>query len=300
MKKHSFLVRYILGAIFEPKRPFVVLGAVAVLFTGTVVESRADGLDTPPQAQTVAEAAVVLSEADVIILGEVHDNFRHHQVQAELVTALQPSALVWEMVTQPQAELLTPQMLQNPGETARILDWEASGWPAFSLYAPVFAAGQGMAHFGAHVPRSESQAALKSGVASYFGADAQRFGLDHPLPEAEQQIREAEQMINHCNALPDHVLPMLVDVQRLRDASLAAAVERAWLQKGGPVVVITGNGHARLDRGLAIYLQRALPTIKILALGQMEGDVAGGAFDLVLSTPSVSRPDPCLAFAKPD
>lgn len=302
MKKHSFLVGYISGAFFKLKRPFVALAATVFVIT-TAESSRADLFDAsqvPLQVQTSAEAAAELPLADVIILGEVHDNAHHHQVQAEMVTLLRPKALVWEMITQEQAERLTPQILQDAGETAGLLGWETSGWPEFSLYAPIFAAGQHMAHYGAHVPRSESQAALKAGVARYFGAEAARFGLDQPLPTAEQQEREAEQMANHCDALPDHVLPMLVDVQRLRDASLAAAAERALLQVGGPVVVITGNGHARLDRGLAVYLQRAMPETVVLALGQVEGTVTGGAFDVVLSGPAVERPDPCLAFAKSD
>lgn len=267
-------------------------------------EATAPGLQAQRLAQTVvqtvAQVADVLAGADVIILGEVHDNKRHHQVQAELVAALQPRAVVWEMITQEQAEALTPQILQNPAETARVLEWEASGWPDFTLYAPVFKRAARAMQFGALVPRAQSKEALQVGVANHFGAQAQQFGLDQPLPVAEQARREAEQMANHCNALPDHVLPMLVDVQRLRDASLAAAAKRALEQTGGPVVVITGNGHARLDRGLAVYLQRALPGVVIRALGQMEEGAIQGQFDVVLSAPAVQRPDPCLGFAKSD
>ncbi|UWS80447.1 ChaN family lipoprotein [Phaeobacter sp. G2] len=271
--------------------------ATSIGLTSAVrAEATAPGL----QAQTVAQVADVLAGADVIILGEVHDNKRHHQVQAELVAALQPRAVVWEMITQEQAEALTPQILQNPAETARVLDWEASGWPGFGLYAPVFKRAARAMQFGALVPRAQSKEALQVGVANHFGAQAQQFGLDQPLPVAEQATREAEQMANHCNALPDHVLPMLVDVQRLRDASLAAAAKRALEQTGGPVVVITGNGHARLDRGLAVYLQRALPGVVIRALGQMEEGAIQGQFDVVLSAPAVQRPDPCLGFAKSD
>lgn len=296
MKKHSFVLGHISGFTSG----FKTIGSAAALVTALVTPSWADDAAFTVQAQTLTEVPDVLIGADVIILGEVHDNRRHHQVQAELLAALQPSALVWEMITQAQAEALTPQILQDPDVTARVLEWEASGWPDFSLYAPVFKASEQASHFGALVPRSESQAALKAGVDSHFGAVAQRFGLDQPLPEAEQSAREAEQMANHCNALPDHVLPMLVDVQRLRDASLAAAVERALLQTGGPVVVITGNGHARLDRGLAVYLARAMPDTVIRALGQMEEGSIQGHFDVVLSSPAVSRPDPCLAFSKSD
>ncbi len=302
------------AAIRKPVRisaaAVLTIGLATGLTTGIGLTSAARAKATAPglQAQrlaqtvvqTVAQVADVLAGADVIILGEVHDNKRHHQVQAEVVAALQPRAVVWEMITQEQAEALTPQILQNPAETAWVLEWEASGWPDFTLYAPVFKRAARAMQFGALVPRAQSKEALQLGVANHFGAQAQQFGLDQPLPVAEQATREAEQMANHCNALPDHVLPMLVDVQRLRDASLAAAAKRALEQTGGPVVVITGNGHARLDRGLAVYLQRALPDVVIRALGQMEEGAIQGQFDVVLSAPTVQRPDPCLGFAKSD
>ena len=40
-----------------------------------------------------------MAEAQVIFLGEVHDNAHAHARQAELVDRLQPKALVFEMLT---------------------------------------------------------------------------------------------------------------------------------------------------------------------------------------------------------
>ncbi len=286
MKKHSFFVRYILAA--------ATAGVFACMPLGLLADSTA--APEPFVAQSLDAVAERLSGADVIILGEVHDNAEHHRNQAALITALQPTAVVWEMITQEQADTLTPDLLQDGAKTSAVLDWEESGWPAFELYAPVFGAAQQLPHFGALVPRAASQA----GVASHFGADAVRFGLDQALPAEEQAQREADQLANHCNAMPVEMLPMLVDFQRLRDTSLAAAAERALQQAGGPVVVITGNGHARRDRGLSVYLTRAMPEVEVLALGQMEEGRIEGLFDITLSSPAVPREDPCLAFAKPD
>ena len=251
-----------------------------------------------PVAETAEAAAGQLRGADVVILGEVHDNPGHHLNQAQILSSLAPSAVVWEMITQEQAERLTPEILGNASDTASTLNWETSGWPEFDLYAPIFAAAVSNRHYGALVPRAEARAALEQGVANYFGARAGDFGLDQPLPEAEQSAREADQMANHCNAMPEEMLPVLVDFQRLRDAALAEAADRALSETGGPVVVITGNGHARLDRGLAVYLKHARPEARIVSLGQSEGGAISGDFDLLLDSPGVDRPDPCLAFKK--
>ncbi|MDE4144039.1 ChaN family lipoprotein [Phaeobacter gallaeciensis] len=248
-----------------------------------------------PSAKVAAEA---LQEADVAILGEVHDNAAHHQKQAEILRHLAPRAVVWEMITEAQAERLSEPMMSDAEATADMLDWEASGWPEFALYGPVFAAAAPARQYGALVPRSEARQALDQGIAAYFGARAADFGLDQPLPEAEQTEREADQMANHCNAMPAEMLPVLVDFQRLRDAALAAAVDQALEETGGPVAVITGNGHARLDRGLAVYLSKARPEVRIKSLGQSEGGAISGDFDLLLDSAAAERPDPCLAFGK--
>ncbi|MEJ2019704.1 MAG: ChaN family lipoprotein, partial [Maritimibacter sp.] len=48
--------------------------------------------------------------ADVVVLGEQHDNPAHHLVQAEAVAELAPKALVFEMLTEAQAERAVPEL----------------------------------------------------------------------------------------------------------------------------------------------------------------------------------------------
>lgn len=238
----------------------------------------------------------MLSGADVVILGEVHDNAAHHQIQADLLTALAPKAVVWEMITQSQADGLLGLQLSEAEQVSAQLDWDNSGWPDFAIYAPVFAAAQGARQFGGQVPRSVAGDVMTNGAVAFFGEDAAIFGLNLQLPEAEQKLREADQMANHCNAMPAEMLPKLVEFQRLRDASLANAVVKALQATGGPVAVISGNGHARTDRGVPVYLANARPELTVLSLGQSEGGQVAGRFDLVLDAAPIERPDPCLAF----
>jgi len=138
---------------------------------------------------------------------------------------------------------------------------------------------------------------MKDGIATWFGPDADVYGLSKPLPEEQQTAREAMQMQAHCNALPEVMLPIMVDLQRLRDAALARAALRALDQTGGPVVVISGNGHARRDWGAPSYIAELRPMVRQFALGQTEEDDSPDpSFDAVVSAPSVARDDPCKAF----
>lgn len=241
------------------------------------------------------DAALAMRDADVVILGEVHDNPRHHLVQAEAIKKISPSAVVWEMVTEEGAQRLAQKAVSNPEELSRILQWAESGWPPLRLYSPVFKAS-GAPVYGAMVPRAAARAALERGAATALGADAARYGLTVPLTPEEQGAREADQMAAHCDALPPEMLPQMVAIQRLRDAVLARAVIRAMEETGGPVAVITGNGHARKDRGIPTYLERLQPGWKVVSVGQSEDDIIDGDFDLVIDSPTVEREDPCAAF----
>jgi uncharacterized iron-regulated protein len=261
-------------------------GAIVVCSLGIPNGAAAQGADVVQQ----------LATADVVILGEVHDNPAHHQMQADILTSLAPKAVVWEMITQTQADGLASISLSDADRVSTHLDWATSGWPDFGLYAPVFAAAIGAQQFGGLVPRSSAKSVMDQGAADFFGTEASVFGLDVPLPVEEQQAREADQLANHCNALPVEMLPMMVEFQRLRDTVLANAVVRALQESGGPVVVITGNGHARKDRGVPVYLAKARPDSLVMSLGQAEAGQISGIFDLVLDADPIERPDPCLAF----
>lgn len=237
-----------------------------------------------------------LPAADVVVLGEVHDNADHHANQALAVKAIAPRALVFEMLTPEQAGLM-PDDRGDADRLAAALQWDVSGWPDFALYHPIFTAAPDARVYGANVPRERLRAAIATGAAAAFGPDAARYGLGNALLPDDQTAREAEQAEAHCGALPPEMLPGMVQAQRLRDAALARATEDALRDTGGPVVVITGTGHARRDTGLPAALAMANPAMRVLSVGQLESDPGPDApFDLWLINPAPQRPDPCLAF----
>lgn len=239
----------------------------------------------------------VLAGVDVVVLGEVHDNPAHHLWQAEAVAFLTPSAVVFEMLTPDQAARVTPSLRAAPEALAAALEWETSGWPDFTLYRPVFAALGTSQLYGAALPYEDVRAAVSDGAAARFPGAAELFGLDQPLPEDQQATREAMQAEAHCNALPAALLPGMVEAQRLRDAGFAARVLEALEETGGPVVLITGNGHARTDWAVPAMIARAAPDVTVLSVGQFESEPEPGApFDLWRVTEPAEREDPCAAF----
>jgi uncharacterized iron-regulated protein len=266
-----------------------LLAAVISLSGVTAVAQQVDLAGLPPKAP-----------AQIVILGEIHDNPTHHLNQAELVARWAPKAVVFEMLTPAQAD--AAQGVDRNDQTAMqdALGWEGTGWPDFSIYYPIFAASGTSQIYGAALGRDAVRRAVSQGAAEVFGADAAQYGLETPLPPAEQAAREADQMAAHCNALPAEMLGGMVAAQRLRDAAFARTALSALQETGGPVVVITGSGHADRLRGIPAALAAAAPSVTVFSLGQVEG-AAGDAppFDRWIVTPELQREDPCAVFAKP-
>lgn len=259
--------------------------AGVVVMAAPLLCAQAAVTGVPPKAQA----------AQVVVLGEQHDNPQHHAVQAEWVAALSPRAVVFEMLTEAQAARAKSDMRSDPEALADALDWQASGWPDFAMYFPIFAAAPEAAIYGAAIPREDTRRIISEGLGPQ--PEAARFGLTEELPTDQQTTRETLQADAHCGALPDELLPGMVKVQRARDAALARAALAALSDTGGPVVVITGNGHARADWGVPSLMARADPDVNMFALGQGEAGIApAGQFDLVLDAPAVDRGDPCAAF----
>lgn len=232
----------------------------------------------------------------------MHDNPAHHALQAELVAQLGPAALVFEMLEPRHVQAAQGIGRADIDALNAAFEWDARGWPDFSLYHPIFAAASDAALFGAGLPRGVVRRAVGEGAASVYGQGAAQMGLAAPLDAQQQATREELQQTAHCNALPEDMLPGMVEAQRLRDAVLARATIEAltFARRGaqrGPVVVITGNGHARNDWGMPAALRLAAPGVSIKTLAQFEESAPQGApFDYWVVTDAYPRQDPCDAF----
>lgn len=237
----------------------------------------------------LATPALAQPAADIVVLGEVHDNADAHLGQAEALEALQPTAVVFEMLTAEEGA-------RADADRSLIAEaWEASGWRDFALYAPIFDALGEARIVGAAAPREAVRAVYGEGAAALFGADAGRFGLDGALPADQQAAREALQFAAHCEAMPLEMMGGMVEVQRYRDAVFARAALEALETYGPPVAVIAGNGHARTDWGIPAMIARAAPDVTTHAIGFVEGET-DLPFDETRSVPPAERDDPCASL----
>lgn len=257
----------------------LAVGACPVLAS----EIEVDGLDVLPAAQ-------------IYLLGEVHDNAQHHRNQARAVAAMNPSALVFEMLTPDQAAAGQDAPRGDASALDDAFSWSDGFGLELELWHPIFLAAPDAKIYGAAIPRPDALRAMSEGAAAVFGDQAKAFGLTQALPDAQQQIRETLQDEAHCGKLPKHLLPGMVEVQRLWDASYAHAALKALRDTGGPVVVITGNGHV-VDWAMPAALAAAAPDVRVVSIGQVTPDEQDPPYQHWFTGPATARDgDPCDAF----
>jgi len=271
-----------------------------------------------------SDLSAKLRVADIILLGEIHDNPIHHKLQACLLAtavggAARPAAVVWEQIRVDQADRLRDAVAglegpldQRTQQLGAALKWDKSGWPAWELYAPIarVALDAKLPMRAGDAPRAIIRAVARKGVSALDPAERARLGLDAPLPGAEQKRLLDELAASHCGLMPASAFANMSVAQRLRDAHLAAALVSAH-RETGRAVLIAGNGHVRSDRGVPWHLARTLPDARVVTVWMSEqtpgtaaaptvpkGANGEPAADLVLTAAPPQRPDPCEQMRK--
>lgn len=273
-----------------------------------------------PQNQRFATPEEVVEQAraaDVVMLGETHDNPDHHALQAWMLRRVLEGGkrpmVAFEMLSSDQAEPLARHLEARPGDAAGLgaaVEWDKAGWPDWALYRPIaeaaLAAGAPLA--AANLSRDHTREIAKGGIPKSL---RDRLNLEAPLDPGMRQAMEAEIQASHCDMLPERALPAMVRVQRARDASMADALARG-LREQGSAVLIAGSGHVRTDRGVPFHLAGRAPGRRVFALAFVEvrpdraapqgyaelADEDRLPYDAVWFTPRAEREDQCEAFKR--
>ena len=283
--------------------------------TGRILDVRGARFIDP----AALEAA--LARADVVVLGETHDNPDHHLLQARAVRAVVAAgrrpALAFEMLgapLQPQVEAAQAAGGLTADALAALVDWPKSGWPDFALYRPVFEAGlaAGLPLVAANLPRSAAREVMRKGAEALPDDVRPWLARARPLAPAEVDLLRDEMSRDHCGELPDALVAPMVLAQRARDAQLAVRTAAAAGGPGGRgALLVAGNGHARSDRAVPAWLAAEAPGLSVVAVGHLEvspdrphpddyREDFGGAlpFDYLVFTPAAEREDQCAKLRR--
>lgn len=228
--------------------------------------------------QVIERAALEarLAEADFVLLGEKHDNARHHAIQAELVDRLgafgRLRAVAVEMLPTDRQAALTEGLAGDGDmdELAAAVGWEELGWGPWAWFEPIVEATHrhGATLVAANLPRADIGLIFREGLAALDRDFRVATGLDQPLEADDQAAREALMVAVHCGHPLGERAAAMVAIQRARDARMA---ERLALLSGtGQGVLITGNAHAANSAGVPVKLARLRPEATVVSLGLIE------------------------------
>ena len=295
LKKHLSSALCGLGSLFFLPTAW---GLDPLPVTGSIVRMS----DMAPISMVQLVQAVRVS--DVAVLGEVHDNPRHHQLRGELLRQLPAASktvvaehLSWRLRFKEGGELLTN--LQAAG-------FEEKGW-GWPLHQPLFEAvtAMQMPLVGGNLPGESIKEVFKTRGQSLPEA-VRSLLAKAPFDEQQRKAMNEEIDQGHCGAMPASMFEGMAAVQRGRDAAMAE-VALAHL----PSVVVAGNGHAWKHLGVPFVMNKAAPQLSSVSVLFMEWDDSRPnsekqAFlaelapqaDYVWLTPSHPRKDPCESLRK--
>ena len=244
----------------------------------------------------------------VVLLGEVHDNARQHELRS---TALQrafaagwrPAIAMEQFDLDRQADIDRARR-ERPGDVAHLIAVAApsrapagGGWN-WDLYRPFVALAlrYDVPLLAANVSNADAARIVRGGYDAVFGeAKTAALGLDLAVAADLQSAQERAIDNGHCHALPPAMWPRMARAQFARDAAMADVLRRA--ARDGGVVLLAGNGHVRRDLGVPRWLGSV--NDRLFAVGYLEIDdetTPVTAFDAVVRTAAAERADPCAAF----
>lgn len=299
----------------RPGPPWISAHGLEHPLTGRIWDREAERF-IAPEAMLGA-----LARADFVLLGEKHDNADHHRLQAWLVSRLaaldRRPAVAFEMLTREQEAPLARYLATHPGDAAGIgeaVAWGKTGWPPWPQYQPIAAAALAdeAPLLAASLPRTEIRALAREGLASLGEARVQALGLETELPAAAVARLRGDIIAAHCGELPAAMTEPMVVVQRVKDAEMAATLQRGLALAGRTsAVLIAGNGHVRRDYGVPWHLGRLAAGRRAVVVAMLEVDgeasevadyagVYGAAlpFDFVWFTPALELEDACEKYAE--
>ncbi len=275
------------------RRAFLLAAASLLLplraraMAGTVWDLRA--------GRPVEEAALfeALREARYRLLGEVHDNPRHHAIRAGLIDALGHAGLkpvvAFEQFDAEHDPALQALVDPDAEAVARAVRFDRKGWD-WALYRPIVEAA--LAH------RMPLRAANLSRAMALRIARGEFPAALPPWPAERERRLRRYLFLGHCEALPERAMAGMAAAQRARDSMLAGALKTP--PKDG-AILIAGNAHVRHDFGVPLYLPPGALSVGFLEAAPGQADLADHGplpYDFAWFTEPAVRPDACAALHK--
>ncbi|MEN8205551.1 MAG: ChaN family lipoprotein [Pseudomonadota bacterium] len=245
---------------------------------------------------TVSQAELSSSElynrmdnAQVIYLGETHDNTHHHELQKQIIQQLlqrgRRPAIGFEFFSVEQTPYLMQYVQEGPlpkgsgtgklreTQLRKQLGWTERPDPSWSAYFSLIkiARDNQLPVFGADLPKAMRYRLGRVDVNELTAIERTQLVNTGFEDAAYRQLMFEKFTRAHCGWNDPVVLQRLYDTWLLRNDAMAHSVAVMVKTRGGePVVMILGSGHVQHDMGVYERVGYLLPDVVQFNLGFKE------------------------------
>ena len=255
-----------------------------------------------------------IADSKYILLGETHDNIKHHENQAWVIDELAKlsfsTSVSFEMIDDTQAEFIVGKDIKTSNDLIKLLNQYKTAWQYEDYYKVLFDSvlQAGLEILPANIERQKLYNFIRHNK-SGLSIETEQLMTDVSLTaEMENNLRK-EIIESHCGMIDQESAEPMMNGQRVRDATMALSLLNTDAERR---VLIAGSGHVRNDRGVPVYLSTQDKEGKIISIALFEveqgdddiasylmnSDTMEFPFDYIWFTARAQRDDPCLAFKK--
>jgi uncharacterized iron-regulated protein len=226
--------------------------------------------------------------ADIVVVGEQHDDASAHLVQVTLVQeamAAWPGSVVsLEMLERNEQHLVDAYLAGTLGKDEFIDQTNSRNWSGKDtwvvFYQPMIDAakeGGGSRVVAANAPRAYVRKARTDGYEALLALPPEErvlFELPAKAPPVAYRERFRTFMSQNGDAPTDEELDAGLRPQRVWDATMADSVAKAYrtLPKGAKIIHAVGQFHSEYDGGLISEIQARASSARILTVSVQKGE----------------------------
>ncbi len=216
-----------------------------------------------------------LSDADIVLFGELHNNPVIHWLELEITKDLYEGKtnkliLAAEMF-ETDNQLILSEYTDSIISTSRFED-EAKLWPNYKTdYKPLveFARENRLTFVASNVPRRYASLVSSKGFEGLNELSDEAKQLLPPLPIDYDPELNCYKSMMQMEGMGSHVTANFPKAQAIKDATMAYSILKYW-KKGKLLIHYHGAYHSENFESIYWYLKKANPKLKIVTIHSVE------------------------------
>ena len=212
----------------------------------------------------------LLSTTDLFLVGEIHDNSVHREIQHLLQRKLAPGAIGFEALNHEDQPHL--DSFSSAEELMIALNWDKRGWGQWDSFLRFFESAKktGTKLVGLNLNKKLIKNVAFKGLNSLPAHLLAKLQLETTAFLSPSQVESLTTQIqeSHCGMLDKSMAAKMLPAQQVRDAVMAWTLGHQNSEK--KLLAFVGNEHARSDRGIPPYLKIYNPKIRLISIHLVE------------------------------